>query len=150
MKRIQHTESFEIDQNVDELFPLFSAEGEKYWVPGWDYTNIMGSAELHEDYVFLTQKHGHALSDAIWLVKRHEPESHYIELYKIEPEFRVGTIKVKCESITESSTRVTVTYGYISLSDKGNKFIDSFTDTEYKKYIGEWKRLLEKYFSEKR
>lgn len=60
MSTVKHTASFEIAQPVDELFPLFSAEGEKLWVPGWDYENIMGSTDIQEDYVFLTKNHDHA------------------------------------------------------------------------------------------
>jgi len=37
---------------IEELFPLFSPEGETYWVPDWDYENVMGTTELSEDYVF--------------------------------------------------------------------------------------------------
>ncbi len=36
MKSISHTKAFEMALPVAELFPLFSPEGEKYWVPGWD------------------------------------------------------------------------------------------------------------------
>ena len=39
--KVKHTVHFEIEQPIEELFPLFSAEGEKLWVPGWDYENIM-------------------------------------------------------------------------------------------------------------
>ena len=70
MSTVKHTRDFKIDQSTDLLFPLFSAEGEKLWVPGWDYENIMGSNELHEDYIFLTKNHDHASTNAIWLVKR--------------------------------------------------------------------------------
>ncbi len=42
MNTIKHTAAFEIDKPTDKLFPLFSAEGEKLWVPGRDYENIMG------------------------------------------------------------------------------------------------------------
>ena len=43
MSSVKHIEKFRIDQPIEILFPLFSAEGEKLWVPGWDYENIMGS-----------------------------------------------------------------------------------------------------------
>ena len=54
-----------MDIPIAELFPLFSPEGEKLWVPGWDYENIMGTTALSEDYVFLTKIHDHATRDAI-------------------------------------------------------------------------------------
>ena len=146
MSKIKHTEKFEIDQPIEIVFPLFSAEGEKLWVPGWDYENIMGSTELHEDYVFLTKNHDHASTDAIWLVKRYEPESYLIQFYKVEPGNKVGIITVQCEKISRDVTRVVVSYEYIGLSKKGDEFIEGFTATEYETFIGEWKILLENYF----
>ena len=67
MKSISHTKSFSLDFPISKLFPLFSPEGEKHWVPGWDYENVMGKTELCEDYVFLTKTHDHGETDAIWI-----------------------------------------------------------------------------------
>ena len=36
MNSIEHTAGFDIARPVEDLFPLFSPEGEKLWVPGWD------------------------------------------------------------------------------------------------------------------
>jgi len=146
---IKHTADFRIDQPIEILFPLFSAEGEKLWVPGWDYENIVGSNELHEDYVFLTKNHDHASTDAIWLVKRYEPESYQVQFYKIEPEDKVGIITVHCTKINNRLTQVEVSYEYIGLTEKGNEFIEGFTPTEYKAFIGEWNSLLVSYFESK-
>ncbi len=62
MNSVKHSRTFTLNQSVDALFPLFSPEGEKLWVPNWNYENIMGSTDLHEDYVFLTQVHDHAFA----------------------------------------------------------------------------------------
>ena len=150
MSKIKHTASFEISQPIHVLFPLFSAEGEKLWVPGWNYENIMGSTELHEDYVFLTKTHDHASSNAIWVVKKHDPAKYYVQFYKVEPEDKIGIIEVKCIQLDETDTEVQVTYEYIGLSDKGNQFIKEFTPSEYKAFITEWKTLLVSYFETKR
>ncbi|MGB5705449.1 MAG: hypothetical protein WBM41_01350, partial [Arenicellales bacterium] len=146
MSSIKHEEEFQVDQPIDILFPLFSDEGEKFWVPGWDYKNIMGSTELHQDYIFVTENHDHASSDAIWLVKQHDPISHYVEFYKVEPEDKVGIIAVRCNSISQSKTNVRASYECIALNEKRNQFITSFTKEDYKEFIGEWKRLLNQYF----
>ena len=53
MESVTHGRTFEIAAPLAELFPLFNPEGEKAWVPGWDYENVMGTTELSEDYVFL-------------------------------------------------------------------------------------------------
>jgi hypothetical protein len=55
MKSIHPTKSFEIDIPIGKVFPLFSPEGEKLWVPEWDYINIMGNTQISENYVFLTK-----------------------------------------------------------------------------------------------
>ena len=146
MSTVKHTASFEICQPVKKLFPLFSAEGEKLWVPGWNYENLMGGTDLHEDYVFLTKSHDHAASDAIWLVKRYEPEDYLVQFYKVEPDEKIGIIEVRCFEQNESQTKVQVTYEYIGLSATGNEFISNFSSSKYKEFMAEWDTLLVKYF----
>jgi hypothetical protein len=150
MSTVRHTASFKIQEPVNVLFPLFSAEGEKLWVPGWDYENIMGSTEIHEDYVFVTKSHDHATSDAVWVVKRHEPEKHLVQFYKVEPREKVGVIEVQCFELERSLTKVQVTYEYIGLSATGNEFIAGFSNEKYRAFIGEWEELLVNYFTSKR
>ncbi len=150
MSTVKHTASFEIRQPAKELFPLFSAEGEKMWAPGWNYENIMGGTDLHEDYVFITRSHDHAASDAVWMVKRYEPEDYLVQYYKVEPGEKVGVIEVRCFELNESRTRVQVTYEYIGLSVAGNRFVSSFSPSRYNAFIAEWKTLLAKYFDRKR
>lgn len=146
MRKVKHTASFNISQPIHVLFPLFSAEGEKHWVPGWDYKNISEGTELHEDYIFLTKAHDHATTDAIWVVKKYDPEKYYVQFYKVEAGDKVGIIEIKCIELSESCTEVQVTYEYIGLSHKGNQFIEKFSSSDYEVFISEWKTLLEIYF----
>ena len=146
MTSIKHTAGFDISQPVEQVFPLFSPEGEKHWVPNWDYENIMGTTELSEDYVFLTGSHDDASTDAIWLVKRYVPEKWFIQFYRVEPEDKIGVVTVQCSRITDHVTHVEVTYQYIPLSEKGRRFIDGFTIEIYKKFIDQWRDLLLRYF----
>jgi hypothetical protein len=147
MSPTKQSAGFDIPQPVEEVFPLFSPEGEKRWAPNWDYENIMGTTELSEDYVFLTRSHDHASADAIWLVKRYVPSAWFIQFYRVEPEDKVGLVTVQCSKITDRTTHVEVTYQYIPLSEKGRKFIDGFTVETFEKFIGEWKDLLLRYFA---
>lgn len=106
----------------------------------------MGTTELCEDYVFLTENHDHASADAIWLVKRFEPGSYHVQFYRVEQENKVGIVSVRCSEKEVKLTNVTVSYKYIALSEHGRKFIESFTEETYIDYIDEWKKLLIKYF----
>jgi hypothetical protein len=150
MATIKHQTSFRIDQPADELFPLFSAEGEKLWVPGWDYKNIMGSTDLREDYVFLTSGHHssahHGAAKIIWLVKRYEPSNYFVQFYRVEPDDKVGIVTVHCRPITEGSTEVEVSYEFIGLSKKGDEFIEGYTAEAYEGFIGNWHKHLSDYF----
>jgi hypothetical protein len=146
MNRVKHSADFQIDQPAEILYPLFSPEGEKLWVPGWDYENIMGSENMHEDFIFLTKKHDHAASKAIWLVKKYIPSEYLVEFYRVEPGEKVGVIAVECSPLSEARSKVNVTYEYIAISEKGKDFISSFTSQVYEEFIGEWQQLLEAYF----
>ncbi len=147
MNSIKHTAGFDLAQPVEDLFPLFTPEGETLWVPGWGYENVMGTAELAEDYVFLTEGHDHVAGKAIWLVKRYELASWMIQFYRIEPEDKVGVVTVQCLSRSATETHVQVSYEYIALSDKGRHFIKGFSEEVYADFIDEWRDLLLAYFA---
>jgi hypothetical protein len=147
MKSIEHTGTFEMAVPVSTLFPLFSPEGERSWVPGWEYENLMGTAELSEDYVFLTKAHDHGTTVAIWLVKRYDREAHLVEFYKVEPDDKVGVVKVKCTRLAAEKSEVEVTYKYLALSPTGERFVSGFTNAVFEAFIGEWQELLTRYFA---
>lgn len=146
MNQVNHTEEFHMNQPIDKLFPLFSPEGERLWVPNWNYENIMGTTELKEDYIFITKSHDHGTTEAVWLVKKYDPKSHFVQFYKVEVNDKVGIISVKCNKLDQEETLVSVTYEYIALSQSGREFIDGFTQKEYRQFIAEWKSLLDEYF----
>lgn len=149
MKSVTHSNAFEMPVPVAELFPLFSPEGEKSWVPGWDYENVMGTTELSEDYVFLTGKHDHGTRQATWIVKTYDPKAHVVQYYKIEPDEKIGVITVKCTALEAERTEVQVTYKYMALSATGETFVSEFSEDVYKEFLGEWQNLLSNYFESK-
>jgi hypothetical protein len=106
----------------------------------------MGSTDLHEDYIFLTQNHDHASTKAIWLVKRYDPDTYTIQFYKVEPDDKVGIISIHCIPVDETNTQIEVTYQYIGISEKGDEFTESFSTDKYSDFMDEWKKLLRIYF----
>lgn len=147
MSTAKHTKTFYFDKPVDVLFPMFSVEAEKKWIPDWDYENIMGHTNLHEDYVFLSKNSGNA-KDVIWLVKRYIPITHLIQFYKVEPEDKIGIITVQCNKIEANLTEVEISYEYISLSEKGEDFVAGFTSVKFNEFIDQLIKLLIKFFQE--
>ena len=149
MKSITHTKAFKMNVPIADIFPLFSPEGEKHWVPGWDYINVMGTTELSDDYVFLTKTHDHGTSDAIWIVKKYDPKLHFVQFYKIEPGEKIGVVTVKCTELEASKTMIRVTYKYLALSKGGEEFITVFNESTYEEFIDEWQKFLTNYFKSK-
>lgn len=90
--------------------------------------------------------HEYATTDAIWLVKRHDSGSHFVQFYKVEPEEKIGIITVQCIEKEKSLTQVEVIYEYTGLSDKGDEFISTFDSVHYEEFINEWETLLNTYF----
>lgn len=146
MNSIQHTAAFDLPQPIEQVFPLFTPEGEKLWAPGWDYHNLMGTSDLSEDDVFLTHSHDHAGAQAIWLVKRYAPQAGLVAYYRVEPGDKVGVVTVKCTPLESRGTQVEVTYRYIPLSDKGRAFVDDYTLEAHQTFIAQWETLLLQYF----
>jgi len=149
MKSISHTNAFEMFFAIADLFPLFSPEGEKKWVPDWAYENVMGTVELSEDYVFLTKTHDHRTTDAIWIVKKYDPRLYFVQFYKIEPEDKIGLVTVKCTELEAKKTKIQVTYKYIALSPTGERFVSQFSKSVYDKFIDDWQALILNYLESK-
>lgn len=150
MRTVEHSKAFSIGEPIDELFPLFSPEGERRWVPGWDYENLMGTTRLSEDYVFLTRSHVHGSTEAVWIVKSFDPENHAVTFYKVEPGDKLGVVSVRCVAQGADETEVHVTYKYLALSPRGERFVSEFTAAAYERFIGEWRTLLEEHFRKRR
>lgn len=142
MSTISRTHSFEIDLSMSDVFSLFTPEGEKEWVPGWDYENVMGNTQLSEDDVFVTGSHDFAVDRAVWIVKRHDPTAHLVQYYRVEPNEKVGTVTVECDESGEGRTRVTVTYKWTALTEAGEEFVASYDEDIHAEFIEEWRELL--------
>jgi hypothetical protein len=150
MQTVIHTHSFDLPQPIEQLFPLFSPEGETLWVPDWDYVGIVDAHPLAEDGIFLTHNHdhnGHAGLDAVWLVKKYDVAHHVVQFYKVEPAQKVGLITVACVALSPTETRTSVRYQYTALSEAGADFIRGFDAQTYEAFIGEWRELLVQYFN---
>jgi len=93
----------------------------------------------------LTKTHDHGETDAIWIVKVFDPESYFVQFYKIEPEYKVGVVTVECTELSPTITNVQVTYKYQALSTLGEEFIAEFNERVYEEFIGEWQESLTNY-----
>ncbi len=78
---------------VAEAFPLFSAEGERRWVAGWD-PRYVTPTEPHarEGLVFQTTK---PVGTATWVQTRHEPAAGVASFVYVVPDYHTAMVDVR-------------------------------------------------------
>lgn len=140
------TGSFTIDRPIEDVFPLFSAEGEKQWAPGWHYVNPLGGTEMYEGYFFIVPDHGYQKHNVVFFVKTYDRDEYLLELYRIDHDEKILLYHIQCDALSETRTRVTVSVDYTAISDRGVEFVRGYNAAEHAKLIAHWERLLNQYF----
>lgn len=121
----------------EAAFRLFTARGERDWVPGWE---AVFPVETPDDTapgtVWLTASHE---EETTWLVvSRDFPRS--VSYARITPGVRAGTVTVTLAA-TGVGSEVTVTYDMTPLTPAAAKALDEFA-AEYASFIRSWEELI--------
>lgn len=131
--------SFVIDIAPKRALPLFTAEGERAWVPGWAPEILSGNGERGS--VFRTTADG---VQTVWIVTGYRPDLGRASYARIAQGSNMGLVDVQCEAVGANSTRVTVTYTLTELSPEGSAFVTGFLAPEsFKHFIAEWQQAIE-------
>ena len=144
-KTTRSSDTIVLNHSIKDVFPLFTPEGEKLWVEGWNpiYMNSQ-DGKTEEGLIFTTDAYN---ENTIWYVLNYDEFNKKAKYLRITPGSRIGTVSVNCLEVNENSTSVEITYELTSLSEKGNEGLKEFTDTNFINYIESWKTALEKYFA---
>lgn len=126
--------------SVDDVFPLFSPQGERQWVPGWDPEVLHPSGnDWREGQVFRTLEE---MGEAVWVITRLDQAQHRVEYYRVEPGRYVAHIAVRCEELPNQRTQVSTAYSFVGLSEIGNQDIASMTQEAYKVKMSRWSEWI--------
>ncbi|MBX7151822.1 SRPBCC family protein [bacterium] len=143
---VSRTHSIVLNAPVDKVFPLFDPVNEKKWSHGWDFDPVFpadGSAQ--PGMVFTTHHHGE--SETIWRLNRIDTVNHGVEYFRLTVGSRLGIISINCSTMDSHSTKATVTYEFTALSEKGNEFILSFSESHYLEWMKEWEDAINHYLA---
>ncbi|MEU2448656.1 MULTISPECIES: SRPBCC family protein [unclassified Streptomyces] len=126
----------------EEAFRLFTARGERDWVPGWDPVfPVEPPDDTAPGTVWLTSADE---EETTWLVvSRDFPRS--VSYARITPGVRAGTVTVALAA-TEAGSEVTVTYDMTPLTPTAAQALDDFA-ADYPSFIRSWAELITAHLS---
>lgn len=137
--RVTHSGTVHVDAPPDHVFPLFTAPGERLWVPGWDPEIVSGGHGLERGSVWLT---GTGNDRTIWLVVDYHPKTLHARYARITPESRAGTVEVLARPDGEGGTEAQITYEMTALNESGNEALAGFGAEEFAQMLVEWDRMI--------
>ena len=139
MTSVRHTGTVQVAAAPEDVFPLFTAPGERLWVPGWDPVIVGGGVGLERGSVWLT---GDGDDRTIWVVVDYDPQGLHARYARITPASRAGTVEVFARPDGSGGTSVDVTYELTALSEHGNEILAGFDEAYYAKMMQEWEQLI--------
>ncbi len=131
------TRSFHVAAPCRLAMPLFTAEGERAWAPGWEPEILSGDGGRGS--VFRTHAHGR---ETVWVVTDYQPEQGRASYARLAQGSNMGLVDVRCEDAPGGSA-VSVTYTLTGISPEGRAFVAEFMDAQaYTDFIREWEQAI--------
>jgi hypothetical protein len=84
--------------------------------------------------------------EAIWMITRHEPENHLLEITKVIPGIVVGTIRIRLAAAAQGST-ADISYTFTALGPDGDRVVREFTQEHFDEFMRTWERELNHYLA---
>jgi polyketide cyclase/dehydrase/lipid transport protein len=127
--------SFRLEAPLARVFPLFTAEGERSWAPGWEPTILSGAVERGS--AFATRAHSGI--ETTWIVADYRPAEGKVSYARLAQGSNIGLVDVTCTE-ERDGTVVTVRYTLTGVSEQGRAFVREFLEAEhYTRMIEEWR-----------
>jgi hypothetical protein len=131
--------SFDLDMTPDEALPLFTAPGEKLWIPIWD-PDILHGDGYEKGTAFVTSHHG---KTTYWLVTDYDTDARHAQYVRVTPEANTGTVDVSITANGDGGATVNVAYQLTGLSPAGNSDLeDAFSEAAYAEMMREWQAMI--------
>src|SRR5262249_21793535 len=117
--------TFHLDAPLARVFPLFTAEGERAWAPGWEPRVLSGAEERGS--VFVTSSHSRTVT---WVVTDYRPAEGRVSYARLAHDSNIGLIDVLCTPAPQGGTDVSVRYTLTPVSETGTAFVAEFMAEE--------------------
>jgi hypothetical protein len=140
MRHFLGSSTLRVPLGAEDALPLFTARGERRWVPGWDPEfpgGEPGEGEPErEGLVFVT---AHGAERTFWVVAATGPEE--VRYVRVTPAKWAGSVAVKILDTSDAATMLEVTYDVTPLTPGGARDLTEFA-AGFDAYIAEWETLI--------
>lgn len=124
-----------------EAVELFTPDGERRWVDGWDPVWVPASqSTLAPGAVFRTTRDG---EETVWLVVDVDRTAGRVRYVRHTPGSRIGTVEVRCAAMPDGRTAAQVTYDMTALSPAGQEWLAEF-ESGYVEMLASWTSEIER------
>ena len=142
-EQVNRTGSFELPCAADIAFPLFSPEGERDWVKGWDPKPVFPKKiEFTGDTVF---REGKAGEEAVWTIVEADWQAHRAEYVRVAPDSHAAHIVVKIESLAAELSKVVVRYTVTAFGKHAKSLLAAFSEEAYIAKMCDWQQQISAY-----
>jgi hypothetical protein len=136
-RRERRKGQIELPLPAEAAFKLFTAEGERLWVPGWS-PEVLGPVPQAPGLVFLT---GEGAERTIWTVIESDPSRGLLLYSRVTPGSRAGLVEVRLTG-ENGRTRVDVSYDLTALSAEGVSSLEAYSAPRFADMLETWHALI--------
>ena len=131
-------QSFHVDAPLAQVFPLFTALGEKTWARGWEPQLLSGREERGSAFRTV-----HGGRETTWIVVDYLPSQGRVSYARLAQGSNIGLVDVQCTAPPGGGTDVSVRYTLTGLDAQGEAFVSHFLDREqYSRMIEDWRTSI--------
>ncbi|HET8796262.1 MAG TPA: hypothetical protein VFO89_01135 [Thermoanaerobaculia bacterium] len=132
-----------IHAGPETVFPLLCPVREAEWIDGWIGRAVFAeSGVAEENGVYVTRRDDGG--DTIWLVTRHDPVRHEIELVYFMPGLQANRLFVRVEPLAREKSAIAVRYVRTGLSESGNESVAA-AEAQFGTMMDQWESSLDAY-----
>ena len=129
--------TFELDAPRSQVFPLFTARGEREWAPGWEPLMLSGAEQRGSAF----QTCNGQGQTTTWIVIDYRPEEGRASYARLAQDSNIGLVDVMCSELAAGGTEVSVRYTLTPLNAAADAFVEEFLEPErYGRMIEEWRQ----------
>jgi len=140
---IERSATVRVPMPPAEALSLFTPEGERDWVPGWDPEAIHApDGSLSRDGAVFRTTHGG--EETVWLVVHVNPLLGAADYVRITPGSRLGTVSVRCHDDGAGGSLVEVSYSLTALSPAGAGALEAITPEAFAADIRDWQTAIQR------